>query len=128
MVSDSMEEMKDYGDYVPSDISNELIESARKGRDVLEANKIPIGPASRLSSVKIRSLKVSQAKNNDTKAMLKLLKKSFVLNEQSNRPNQNYRCQVCARDFSKFTNALDHVRTHYGYKPFDCKTCGHSFI
>lgn len=58
MVSDSEVDFDDCSNYVSGDISNDLIESARKGKDVPEANELSIGPASRSSKVMIRSSKV----------------------------------------------------------------------
>ena len=58
MASDSEMHIDDCIDYVSGDISNELVESARKGKGVPEANELSIGPASQLSTVKIMSSKV----------------------------------------------------------------------
>ena len=128
MFTDSMEDADIPSDYDSNDFSNEQIMGAPKEKEMPEANKVSLGPASRFGDVKIRSLKVSKAKSDDTKAMMKHLKKSFVMNEETHRPNQNFHCLVCAKDFIKFGNAMDHVRTHFYSKPYNCKGCGHSFV
>ena len=42
----------------------------------------------------------------------------------SRRP---YRCDVCARAFSRLAHLQRHARVHTGTKPFKCSLCGRSF-
>jgi uncharacterized Zn-finger protein len=49
----------------------------------------------------------------------------FEINEVTGRHNVYRKCKHpdCGKVFNKKSNLLDHIRTHYGNKPFKCETC-----
>ena len=62
---------------------------------------------------------VDQYSKKVNRGYIKLFKK----NKNTSKPNQLLVCIKCSASYTKRSNIEDHIRTHRGEKPFDCKYC-----
>lgn len=73
----------------------------------------------------------SDESDDDTSGVVFMKSKYYtrrlVKNKKTGRLNQVSCCNLCNKIFPKKCNLEDHLRTHFGQKPFTCKYCNQAY-